>query len=135
MDKVYFFLILFSQITIFLMIVTSVMFVMKKQKRKLEELEGRINTAKDHYRKETKTLCTAVVMVGRKLLQERANIDEIIRRQNESEARHTPTTSYNQAAKMIEIGGKVEDIMTSCGLTRAEAELIAKLNQKTIIEN
>lgn len=135
MDKVYIFIVLFTQITIFMFIVTSVLYVMRKQKIQIKQLEEGLVAAKDHYRKEAKTLSRAVVMVGRKLLDAREMIEEITRRQNESEARHTPTTSYNQAAKMIEIGGKVEDIMTSCGLTRAEAELIAKLNQKAALEN
>ena len=35
---------------------------------------------------------------------------------------------YNQAARLVSMGASIEDVTQSCGLSKAEAELVAKLH-------
>tara|TARA_R110000796_G_scaffold127333_5_gene242637 strand:+ start:54876 stop:55283 length:408 start_codon:yes stop_codon:yes gene_type:complete len=42
---------------------------------------------------------------------------------------HDPQSlPYNQAARLVGLGASVEDLTQSCGLSKAEAELVAKLH-------
>lgn len=37
--------------------------------------------------------------------------------------------SYTEAARLVEMGADVEDLMNSCGISRPEAELVSALSQ------
>tara|TARA_R110000782_G_scaffold165305_1_gene257241 strand:+ start:765 stop:1172 length:408 start_codon:yes stop_codon:yes gene_type:complete len=43
---------------------------------------------------------------------------------------HDPQSlPYNQAARLVSLGASVEDLTQSCGLSKAEAELVARLHE------
>ena len=37
--------------------------------------------------------------------------------------------SYDEAAKLVELGAGIEDLMNSCGISRPEAELVSALTE------
>ena len=45
------------------------------------------------------------------------------------EQRDPSSLSFTQAARLVGLGASVDDLTQACGLSRAEAELIAKLHQ------
>ncbi|MNG17035.1 hypothetical protein D3C84_1009930 [compost metagenome] len=46
---------------------------------------------------------------------------------NQMEQRDPSSLSFTQAARLAGMGASVDDLTQSCGLTKAEAELVSKL--------
>ncbi len=64
-----------------------------------------------------------VVNCERQLHEMRAMLDEM--RQNDP-----LRISYDEAARLVELGADVEDLMNTCGISRPEAELVTALRKK-----
>ncbi|MOA69962.1 hypothetical protein D3C78_1984840 [compost metagenome] len=45
------------------------------------------------------------------------------------EQRDPASLSFTQAARLANLGASVDDLTHSCGLTKAEAELVSRLQQ------
>lgn len=45
------------------------------------------------------------------------------------EQRDPTSLSFTQAARLVGMGASVDDLTHSCGLTKAEAELVSRLHQ------
>ncbi len=48
---------------------------------------------------------------------------------NRLEARESQYASYHHAAKLVELGASEDDVAKTCGLSRAEADLVALVNR------
>ncbi|MDP1708231.1 MAG: DUF2802 domain-containing protein [Gammaproteobacteria bacterium] len=54
------------------------------------------------------------------------------RRQNQLELRDPVTQTYEPAIRMVRSGADVEELVSTCGLARAEAELIMMLHRNVV---
>jgi len=80
------------------------------------------------FRKEVRVLCKCAVGVGRRLFEIEHEFNRLMKKQEEL-AHHDPEqAAYDHAAKMVQLGANVEEIVTNCGLSRAEAELVAHIH-------
>lgn len=68
------------------------------------------------------------VRMGDELHELRRQVAPLPEKLSQIEQRDPSSLSFTQAARLVGLGASVEDLTQSCGLTRAEAELISKLH-------
>ncbi|MFC5696434.1 DUF2802 domain-containing protein [Pseudomonas sp. GCM10022186] len=69
------------------------------------------------------------VRMGEELHELRRVVAPLPDKLNQIEQRDPSSLSFTQAARLVGLGASVEDLTQSCGLTKAEAELVSKLHQ------
>ena len=88
------------------------------REQKLKELVKRLDTYVD-----------GSVRMGEALHELRRLVAPLPDKLNQIEQRDPSSLSFSQAARLVGLGASVEDLTQSCGLTKAEAELVSKLHQ------
>lgn len=81
-------------------------------------------------RNEIRAMNNASVGVGKRLQKLEHRLQITAEKQLELENRDPGALAYNQAAKLMEMGAEVEDLVSACGLGRPEAELMALLHRE-----
>jgi hypothetical protein len=72
---------------------------------------------------------TGSIRMGEELQELRRTVAPLPDKVSQMEQRDPSSLSFTQAARLVGMGASVDDLTHSCGLSRAEAELVAKLNQ------
>lgn len=80
-----------------------------------------LDVLKDHAQHITE-VSTAVNKLSDKLHASDSRISRV-------EVRDSQTGSYQHAAKLVELGAQQEEVAQTCGLSRAEADLVALVNR------
>lgn len=80
-------------------------------------------------KKDLRMVGSGAVGVGQRVNKIEDYMQRLASRQDVTELKQGATASYAHAAKIVKIGGSVEDIIEGCGLTHAEAELVAMLHK------
>ncbi|MGE8499297.1 MAG: DUF2802 domain-containing protein [Pseudomonas sp.] len=75
------------------------------------------------------TYLTGSVRMGEELQELRRTLAPLPDKLTQMEQRDPSSLSFTQAARLVGLGASVDDLTQSCGLTKAEAELISKLHQ------
>ncbi|MEH6823973.1 MAG: DUF2802 domain-containing protein [Motiliproteus sp.] len=81
-------------------------------------------------RNEIRITNSGAMGMGRRLKQVEQRLNITAEKQLEMENRDPGALAYNQAAKLMEMGADVEDLIGSCGIARPEAELMALLHRE-----
>lgn len=68
------------------------------------------------------------IRMGEELVALRDQLKRMEDKQMRIEQTDPQSLPYNQAARLVGLGASVEDLTQSCGLSKAEAELVAKLH-------
>ena len=76
------------------------------------------------------TYLTGSIRMGEELQELRRTVAPLPDKLSQMEQRDPSSLSFTQAARLVSLGASVDDLTQSCGLSRAEAELVAKLNEK-----
>ncbi len=69
------------------------------------------------------------VRMGEDLQELRRVVAPLPDKLSRMEQRDPTSLSFSQAARLVGLGASVDDLTHSCGLTKAEAELVSKLHQ------
>lgn len=69
------------------------------------------------------------VRMGEELHELRRVVAPLPDKLQQMEQRDPTSLSFTQAARLVGLGASVDDLTHSCGLTKAEAELVSKLHQ------
>ena len=96
---------------------------LRKQERKHQAL---INVL----RNEIHAMTNSSIGMGRRLIEVEQKLNLTADKQVELENRDPGMLAYNQAAKLMEMGADVDDLVKNCGIARPEAELMALLHQE-----
>ncbi|WP_286973893.1 DUF2802 domain-containing protein [Pseudomonas sp.] len=72
---------------------------------------------------------TGSITMGEELHELRQIVAPIPDKLSQIEQRNPSSLSFTQAARLAGMGASVDDLTLSCGLSKAEAELVAKLHQ------
>ena len=78
---------------------------------------------------EVSALCSGAVGVGGHVNKLEQKLKRVIERQDQLDSREPSDRAIDQATRMVRQGATVEELVTSCGLVRAEAELLLLLNR------
>lgn len=81
-------------------------------------------------RNEIQGMTGSSIGMGKRLMNVEQKLDIAVEKQNELENRDPGVLAYNQAARLMEMGAGVEDLVRSCGIGRPEAELMALLHRE-----
>jgi hypothetical protein len=85
-------------------------------------------------RNEIKAMTNGSIGMGNRLLAIERKLDITVEKQQELENRDPSVLAYNQAAKLMEMGADVDDLVRSCGIGRPEAELMALLHRELRVD-
>jgi hypothetical protein len=80
-------------------------------------------------KKRLDTYLTGSIRMGEELYELRRTVAPIPDKLSQIEQRDPSNLSFTQAARLVGLGASVDDLTQSCGLSRAEAELVSKLHQ------
>ena len=75
------------------------------------------------------TYLTGSIRMGEELYELRRVVAPLPEKLNQIEQRDPSSLSFTQAARLVGMGASVDDLTQSCGLSKAEAELISSLHQ------
>lgn len=114
-------LVLFSIIAL---VVTSMLWVRIRRQEKRHQVL--INVL----RNEIQGMTGSSIGMGKRLMTVEQKLDIAVEKQHELENRDPGVLAYNQAARLMEMGAGVEDLVQSCGIGRPEAELMALLHRE-----
>lgn len=81
-------------------------------------------------RNEIRAMTNGSIGMGNRLLAIEKTLNLTVEKQQELENRDPGVLAYNQAAKLMEMGADVDDLVRSCGIGRPEAELMALLHRE-----
>ena len=98
--------------------------------RKLQAMElllKELLKARDSARKQLNELHTSTLGVGQKLGQLAKEIVSVEERQQEMVLQDPDGRLYSRAARMVELGADIDEVMAECEIPKAEAELLISL--------
>lgn len=99
--------------------------------RQQAQLQSERDTARDQRLRELSrrldTYLTGSIRMGEELHELRRVVAPLPDKLNQMEQRDPSSLSFTQAARLAGMGASVDDLTHSCGLTKAEAELVSKL--------
>ncbi|MBD9399864.1 DUF2802 domain-containing protein [Pseudomonas sp. PDM11] len=75
------------------------------------------------------TYLTGSIRMGEELHELRRTVAPLPDKLTQIEQRDPTSLSFTQAARLVGMGASADDLTQSCGLSKAEAELVAKLHQ------
>lgn len=98
--------------------------VIRRMRAKLHSREDLTLRQRDDFA----ALCKASVGAGDHLVRLEQQVRRLTERQDQIEMRTAGDRPYTQAIQMVQRGAPVSELISQCGLTRGEAELIAMLH-------
>lgn len=73
-------------------------------------------------------LCAASAGVGERMGRLEQQLRRLLERQDRLELRDPGSRPYAQAIRLVQNGAQVDELMSTCALTRGEAELVVMLH-------
>ncbi|MBR7888669.1 DUF2802 domain-containing protein [Marinomonas sp. A79] len=81
-------------------------------------------------KKHVQVLASGSIGMGRRLVAIEKKLNLAVEKQSEILSKEGGV-SYNRAMELLEMGATIDDLVSKCGLIRAEAELISLLKQES----
>ena len=102
--------------------------------RHLRRLEAALASSRAGEAKQLAQLRKALQAITQSCQMLDKRTSEISARQHELEARDVSRGAYAQAGRMVELGAASDDLVQSCGLSEAEARLLAMMYQQRSVK-
>ncbi|HHQ4523709.1 TPA: DUF2802 domain-containing protein [Aeromonas veronii] len=109
-----------------------VSYIWFKSKRSKQESEASVATLQgqlESLRKQMMELHTGAIGMGQRLQSVEGAIQQVNERQQELTMQDPERRLYSRAAKMVELGADLDEVMSECELPKAEAELLISLRK------
>lgn len=103
-----------------------------KSKRGKQESEASVATLQgqlESLRKQMMELHTGAIGMGQRLQSVEGAMQQVNERQQELTMQDPERRLYSRAAKMVELGADLDEVMSECELPKAEAELLISLRK------
>ncbi|MEH8109386.1 DUF2802 domain-containing protein [Aeromonas veronii] len=103
-----------------------------KSKRSEQESEASVATLQgqlESLRKQMMELHTGAIGMGQRLQSVEGAMQQVNERQQELTMQDPERRLYSRAAKMVELGADLDEVMSECELPKAEAELLISLRK------
>jgi len=114
-----------------LLLLPLLLVVVHRQQQALRELRRRLqtqDTSIEGQRQQLEALLSCSRGMGRRVQRHEQRLRHLTHRQDEVQTLGTGDTPYRQAQALLQQGADSEVLVDDCGLTRVEAELMAKLH-------
>jgi len=86
-------------------------------------------------RNEIQAMTSSSIGMGKRLVDIEHRLNHTAEKQVELANRDPGVLAYNQAARLMEMGADVDDLVKDCGIGRPEAELMALLHKELQANN
>lgn len=96
--------------------------------RRLAEQEQALRQRQEQLARDLASFQQGSIRMGETLQEVSQQLKRLEDKQLKFEQQDPHTMPYNQAARLVSMGASVEDLTQSCGLSKAEAELVVKLH-------
>lgn len=96
--------------------------------RRLDEQDAAQRQRIEQLLKDISGYQQGTIGMGEELFALRDQLKRMEDKQQRFEQQDPQTMPYNQAARLVGMGASIEDVTQSCGLSKAEAELVARLH-------
>ncbi|HHQ4476655.1 TPA: DUF2802 domain-containing protein [Aeromonas veronii] len=103
-----------------------------KSKRSKQESEASVATLQgqlESLRKQMMELHAGAIGMGQRLQSVEGAMQQVNERQQELTMQDPERRLYSRAAKMVELGADLDEVMSECELPKAEAELLISLRK------
>ncbi|MBJ7536777.1 DUF2802 domain-containing protein [Marinomonas transparens] len=97
---------------------------------RLKDLTKRHIETDLNQKKQVQVLASGSIGMGRRLVAIEKKLNIAVERQSEILAKEG-NVSYNRAMELLGMGATIDDLVSKCGLIRAEAELISLLKKES----
>lgn len=107
-------------------------YVWSRSKRSKQESEASVATLQgqlESLRKQMMELHSGAIGMGQRLQAVEGAMQQINDRQQELTMQDPERRLYSRAAKMVELGADLDEVMSECELPKAEAELLISLRK------
>lgn len=94
-----------------------------KQKRQQDLINRRLH-------EDMASLSKSAIGMGQKVLETERRLSEVLKKQFTILNSQPEHPSYDQASRLIAMGATENDLVSSCGFSHSEAELLLSLNRK-----
>lgn len=101
---------------------------LKKLGTRLQQQDAQQLERMQRLKTEVLTYQQGSIRMGEELTTLRDQLKRMEDKQMRIDQHDPQSLPYNQAARLVGLGASVEDLTQSCGLSKAEAELVAKLH-------
>lgn len=98
--------------------------------RRLRQHRMRHQALIDVLRNEIQAMTSSSIGMGKRLVDIEQRLNHTAEKQQELANRDPGVLAYNQAARLMEMGADVDDLVKDCGIGRPEAELMALLHKE-----
>ncbi|MEO9655701.1 DUF2802 domain-containing protein [Marinomonas dokdonensis] len=98
--------------------------------KRLKAADKKYQEADINQKKQVQVLASGSIGMGRRLVAIEKKLNMAVERQTEILSKEG-NVSYNRAMELLEMGATVDDLVSKCGLIRAEAELISLLKKES----
>ena len=98
--------------------------------RRLKQMKQDFTEAELSQKKQVQVLASGSIGMGRRLVAIEKKLNLAVEKQSEILSKEGGV-SYNRAMELLEMGATIDDLVSKCGLIRAEAELISLLKQES----
>lgn len=99
-------------------------------RRKLQQHQRQYEALINVLRNEIQALTSSSIGMGHRLMDVENQLNITAEKQQELVNRDPGVLAYNQAARLMEMGADVDDLVKNCGIGRPEAELMALLHKE-----
>lgn len=103
-------------------------------KRSITLSERNMSDLVDNMAEEVQGMSKSAIGVGRKVLELEKHISVLEAKIEEMQKNDPAKVSYSEAARLVELGAGIEDLMNTCGISRPEAELVRALTENKHID-
>jgi biopolymer transport protein ExbD len=98
--------------------------------KSLKQVKRQHAEAELNQKKQVQVLASGSIGMGRRLVAIEKKLNLAVEKQSEILSKEGGV-SYNRAMELLGMGATIDDLVSKCGLIRAEAELISLLKQES----
>ena len=103
-------------------------------KRSINQSERTMSDLVDNLSEEVQGMSKTAITVGKRVIELEKHIAVLEAKIEEIQKNDPAKVSYSEAARLVELGAGIEDLMNACGISRPEAELVRALTESKHIE-
>jgi hypothetical protein len=103
-------------------------------KRSINHSERAMSDMVDNLSEEVQGMSKTAISVGKRVIEMERHIAALEAKIEEIQKNDPAKVSYSEAARLVELGAGIEDLMNACGISRPEAELVRALTESKHIE-
>lgn len=122
-------------VTLALMLSGSMLFLSVHIMRKVARLQTRLDTDMKALRGEITAVGRGAVGLGKRMKLVQESLQATQRRQEDLEFKDVGDVAINHASKLVQMGAATEELVATCGLSKAEATLLSLMHARTKVPN